>query len=194
MENSFSSRRWTNQTSWRRSGLENIHLDTGSPNSRRKSTRFSWTIRRVSTSTTSRLTSGCQWSDKWLLVHVRKLQKPPSLWTQSQTWFAERRVISFSTETHWRLQNYSYKFGCQARETHRWLLEYRWVKGFVWSVNGIHPAPDIHEHMIHKGYGTLRISSRTTSTILSALWPIAWTSHCTLTWTQRSSEHAAHRL
>ena len=29
------------------------------------------------------------------------------------------------------------------------------------SVNGIHPAPDIHEHfMIYKGYGTLRISSR----------------------------------
>ena len=28
-------------------------------------------------------------------------------------------------------------------------------------VNGIHPAPDIHEHfMIYKGYGTLRISSR----------------------------------
>ena len=38
------------------------------------------------------------------------------------------------------------------------------------SVNGIHPAPEIHEHfMVHKGYGTLRISSRTTSTILSVL-------------------------
>ena len=38
------------------------------------------------------------------------------------------------------------------------------------GVNGIHPAPDIHEHfMIYKGYGTLRKSSRTTSTILSAL-------------------------
>ena len=37
-------------------------------------------------------------------------------------------------------------------------------------VNGIHPAPDIHEHfMIYKGYGALRISSRTTSTILNAL-------------------------
>ena len=60
-------------------------------------------------------------------------------------------------------------------------------------VNGIYPAPDIHEHFtIHKGYGTLRTSSRT-STILSALWPIAWTSQCTLTWTLRSSD-AAHRL
>ena len=37
MEIYFSSRRWTNQTSWRRSRPENTHLDTGSSNSRRKS-------------------------------------------------------------------------------------------------------------------------------------------------------------
>ena len=54
----FSSRRWTNQTSWRISGSENIHLDTGTSNSRRKSRRFSWRIKSVS-STTSRLISGC---------------------------------------------------------------------------------------------------------------------------------------
>ena len=37
-------------------------------------------------------------------------------------------------------------------------------------VKGIYLAPDIHEHFtIHKGYGILRISSRTTSTILSTL-------------------------
>ena len=40
-ENVFFSRRWTNQTSWRRSGTENIHLDTLTPNSRRRSKRFS---------------------------------------------------------------------------------------------------------------------------------------------------------
>ena len=55
----FSNRRWTNQNPWRRSGTENIHLDTDHPNSRRKSRGFSWRIRRVS-STTSRLTSGCR--------------------------------------------------------------------------------------------------------------------------------------
>ena len=53
------------------------------PNSSRMSPWFSWRIRRVS-STTSRLTSGCRWSDKWFLVHVRKLHIPPSRWTQSQ--------------------------------------------------------------------------------------------------------------
>ena len=42
------------------------------------------------------------------------------------------------------------------------------------GVNGIFPAPDIHEHfMIHNGYGTMRTSSRTTSTTLSTLRPIA---------------------
>ena len=60
-----SSRRWTNQIYWRRSGTENIHLDTGISNSRRKQYWLSWRIRRVSSSTTSRLTSGCRWSDKW---------------------------------------------------------------------------------------------------------------------------------
>ena len=72
MEKHIPSRRWTNKIRWRRSGTENIHLDTGTPNRRRKSKKFSWRIRRVS-STTSRLTSGCRWSDKTLLVHVRKL-------------------------------------------------------------------------------------------------------------------------
>ena len=31
----FSNRRWTNQNPWRRSGPENIHLDTAATNSRR---------------------------------------------------------------------------------------------------------------------------------------------------------------
>ena len=39
-ENLFSSRRWTNQNPWRRSGPENIHLDTATSNSRRKSQDF----------------------------------------------------------------------------------------------------------------------------------------------------------
>ena len=40
--------------------LRTLHLDPGTPNPRRKSTRFSWRIRRVSSSTTSRLISGCR--------------------------------------------------------------------------------------------------------------------------------------
>ena len=111
----FSNRRWTNQTPWRKSRPENILLDTTATNSRRKSPWFSWRIRRFS-STTSRLTSGFRWSDKWFLVHVRKLHIPPSRWTQSQTLLAERGIIPYSTEVHWRFQNCSYEFGCQAGE------------------------------------------------------------------------------
>ena len=58
-DNLFSNRRWTNQTPRRRSRPENIHLGTGSSNSRRESRRFSWRIGRVS-STTSRLVSRCR--------------------------------------------------------------------------------------------------------------------------------------
>ena len=57
----FSNHRWT-----KRSGTENIHLDTGTTNSRRKSRRFSSRFRRVSSST-SWLISGCWWSDEWFL-------------------------------------------------------------------------------------------------------------------------------
>ena len=42
MELIFPVRRWTNQTSWRRSGPENIHHDTASSNSRRNLLRH-WT-------------------------------------------------------------------------------------------------------------------------------------------------------
>ena len=138
----FSSRRWTNQTSRRRSGTENTHLDTGTPNSRRRSRRFSWRIRRVS-STTSWLTSGCRWSNSWFLVHFRKHYTTPSRRTQSQTLLTERRIIPFSTEIHWRIQNYLYKFGCQTREMHRWLLECRWVKRLVGSLDRFHSVYSI---------------------------------------------------
>ena len=125
------------QNPWRRSGPENIHLGTASTNSRRGSRWLSWRIRRVS-STTSWLISGCRWSDKWFLVHVRKLHISPSRWTQSQTLLAERRIIPYSTEIHWRIQKYSYEFGCQAGETHRWLFENRWVSRLARSLDRFH--------------------------------------------------------
>ena len=133
----FSNSRWTNQNSRRRSGTENIHLGTASTNSRRGSHWLSWRIRRVF-STPSWLTSGCRWSYERFLVHVGMLHIPPSRWTTSRTLLAERRIIPCSTEIHWCFQNYSYEFGCQAGEAHRWLLECRWVKRFVWFMDRFH--------------------------------------------------------
>ena len=125
------------KTPRRRSGTENIHFDTAATNSRRGSHWLSWRIRRVS-STTSWLISGCRWSDDWLLVHVRKLHISPPRWTKSQTFLAERGITPDSTEIHWRFQNYSYEFGCQAREAHRWLLECWWLSRLVWSLDRFH--------------------------------------------------------
>ena len=106
MENSFSSRRWTNQIFWRRSGTENIHLDTGTPNSRRRSRRFSWWIKRVS-STTSRLTSEAIndfWSMSGNFIYGHHVEPRVKL-------YSERRIIPYSTEIHWCVQNCRNKFG-----------------------------------------------------------------------------------
>ena len=46
-DNFFSCRKWTGQTFWKRFGTENTHLDAGAPNPRRKSSWFSWRIRRA---------------------------------------------------------------------------------------------------------------------------------------------------
>ena len=171
----FSNRRWTNQTFWRRSGTENTHLDTGSSNSRRKSQRFSWRIRRVS-STTSRLISGCRWSDKWLLVHVKKLHIPPSRWTQSQALLAERSIIPYSTEIHRRFQNYTYEFGCQARKTHRWLLEFWCVKRFVWFLDRFHSVCSIGKRNLQKDIcgPEGRFTRKQLTSRPDHLWPELW--------------------
>ena len=129
----FSNHRWTNQNPWRKAGPENIHLDTAATNSRRSHIDFLGESEGPHDSFPD-----ARWSDKWFLVHVGKLHFPPSRWTKGQTLLAERRIIPYSTEVHWRIQNYSYEFGCQARETHRWWLEYRWVKRSVWFLDRFH--------------------------------------------------------
>ena len=68
----------------------------------------------------------------------RETHIPPSRWTQSQTLFAERWIIPYSTEKHWRLRDYSYGLGCHAGGPHRWLLECRWIKRFVWFWGSFH--------------------------------------------------------
>ena len=79
----FSNSRWTNQNTRRRSRTENIHLGTASTNSRRGSRWLSWRIRRVS-STTSRLTSGCRWSnERFLVARVPKAGAPHHTHTAS---------------------------------------------------------------------------------------------------------------
>ena len=88
----FSSRRWTNQTF-----LEEIRNWEHPP--WYGNTQFEEKVTLVFLENQKGLlhhvkTSGCRWSDKWFLVHVRKLHIPPSRWTPSQTLLAEKNHYS----------------------------------------------------------------------------------------------------
>ena len=60
--------------------------------------------------------------------------------------------IPYSTETHWRLQNCKDEFGCYARAPHRWLLEYRWIKRFVWFLDRFHSVCSIGRETSRRTY------------------------------------------
>ena len=68
-------------------------------NSRRRSRRFSWRIRRVS-STTSRLIARWWWSKKWLWVHFGELQLSSLTLNRGSNCTCARRVIPSSTAIH----------------------------------------------------------------------------------------------
>ena len=142
----IASDRWNSKTFRKRPGTENIHLDTESTSSRKKSSRVPWRFRSVFNNILfSRLVSGCRWSTRWFLVHVRKLQKPPSRCTKRQTPHAEGRIISCSTKIYWRHQGHSYNLRRIARNPHRWLLEHWWSKRFVWFLDRFHTIYFIEE-------------------------------------------------
>ena len=65
----FSNSRWTNQNTRRRSGTENIHLDTAATQVEERVT-LTFLENQKDLFTNSWLTSGCRWSYKRLLVHV----------------------------------------------------------------------------------------------------------------------------
>ena len=178
--------------------LEEIRnwLDAGTPNSRRKSSWFSWRIRRVS-STTSRLISRCRWSHERFLVHVTELQITPSRWTKTQTLLSEKRIIPYSTDIHRCIQNYSYEFGCQAREAHRWLLEYRWVSRLVWSLDRGFTQFTLLEEKAPDGYmwSGWRLTRKQLTSRPDHLWPELWKSmgkHAKLKEKQKWSEEKLH--
>ena len=82
-------------------------------------------------------------NDFWSMSGNFIYRHPPRRWTQSQILLAEIRIISFSIGIHWRLQNYTYKLGCYARNPHRWSMEYRWIKRLVWFLDRFHSVYSI---------------------------------------------------
>ena len=128
--------------------------------------------------------SGCRWSNKWLLVHVRKLVR------------REKNLSLFHWNTLTSPEHYLYEFGCQARETHRWLLEYRWVKRFVWLLDRFHTICSLGRKPTN---GYMRSGERLTRKQLTSRpdhwWPELWKSmgkHAKLKEKQKWSDEKLH--
>ena len=130
-----------------------------------KERRPQWrTSRRTGRVSTDRNRRWC-WSSERLLVDPRWLHWSSSHWTSSSTLCAERRNIPCSTEIHRRDQSYTYEFGCQAREAHRWLLEYRWVSRPVWSLDRFHTIYSIGRKNSRRIYVVRRETDKTAGNI-----------------------------
>ena len=113
---------------------------------------------------------------KVFLVHYKRFHLSPSCGTPSQTVHAKRRIISYSAEKHWRIQNYTYKLGCYARKPHRWLLEYRWVKRFVWFLYMFHSIYSIGSKTSRRIYVSgERLTRKQLTSRPDHLWPEPWT-------------------
>ena len=137
---------------------ETRNCETGSPNSRRRSKIFSLRIRSF---TTSRFISRCRWSDKWLLVHVRKLHIPPSRWIQSQNFTRRDKNHSLF---HWSTLT-SPEQQVMQEKPHRWLLEYRWIKMFVIFLDRFHSVYSIKWETSRWIYVVQRETDKTASDI-----------------------------
>ena len=74
----ISSRRWTNKIHWRRSGTENIHLDTGPPNSMRRSKIFLENQKGLHL--------------QYLKTHIRMLVKREMTWSMSGNFIYRHHV------------------------------------------------------------------------------------------------------
>ena len=110
----FSNRRWTNQNTWRRSGTENRHRPIQGESNIDFLGESEGSLPQPQGSFPD---AGEAISDFWSMSgsfiyrhHVEPRVKHYS---------PERGIIPHSTEILRRIQNYSYEFGCQARETHR---------------------------------------------------------------------------
>ena len=135
-------RRWNGKTLWRRSKSETIHLNPGQ-SWQRRGTRYSsrW-IRRVFFNPRTRLIMVWWWSQKWFLVYLRRFHLPSSCGTPSQTVRADWRIIPYSTEIHWRYQNYRHDVRCDVGETYCWILERWWRSRIVRYVDRFHEIHD----------------------------------------------------
>ena len=168
------NRRWNSQTSGGDQVLRTSLLSGRAQTEEKNKVIFKekqTDLRRVFFNPIPRLIVVWWWSDNGCLVHFRKLHIPSSRRTQSQNVRAERRNITYSTEIYRRYRNYRHILGCNAGEKHRRLLEYWWVKRFVWFTSFT-----ILDEKPPDGYTRSggRLTRKQTIPRADSLWPEIW--------------------
>ena len=144
----FSSRRWTNQNPWRRSGTENITLVRHRPIQGESNIDFLGESEGSLPPPHDSLPDAGEaindfWSMSGILIFRHHVEPRVKLYSP--------REESFSIPLFfWRIQNYSYESGCQAGETHRWSLEYRWITRLVWSLDRFHSIYSIRSETFRR--------------------------------------------
>ena len=78
--------------------------------------------------------------------------------TLNQESLAERRIIH--SLFHWNTLTSPELLGWYARKPHRWLLEYRWIKRFVWFLDRFHSVYSIKWETSRRIYALWRALAR----------------------------------
>ena len=133
------SRGWNSKTFWWRSGTEHIHFDTEPTNSWDCHHDFLWE------------SEGSPFAQHFQDSFPDAAEARNDFWSMSGgfKWrhHVEPRVklyspreASFPTPLNynWLHEGHSHDLGCIAGKPHRWFLEHRWVKKFVWFMDRFH--------------------------------------------------------
>ena len=129
-----------------------------------------------SSSTSRQDSSWWWWSQKWYWVNLRRFHLPSSRGTPSQTVRADWRINPYSTETHWRYQDYRHNFRCDVGETYWRLLERWWRERIVGCMDRFHKIHCIEWeatgwiYTVREG----RLTRKQTTSRPDTVWPDVW--------------------
>ena len=86
----------------------------------------------------------------------------------------KRRTIPKTTEMHWRVQNYTHKFGRVARKPHRRSLERRCGSKFVRLMHSIHEVHNIEWKISKRVFVVRRLAQIRATARPEKMWPEIW--------------------
>ena len=176
-DNFFSNHRWTNQNPWRRSGTENIHLDTAPTQFKQKVTLIFLENQKglFPPPLDSFPDAGESINDFWSMsgnfIYRHHVESSVKLWSSREESFPiPLKYIDVSRTNCTNLD-------VKQEKTHRRLLECRWVERLVRSLDRFHIQFTLLEEKPPDGFlwfGRRLTRKQLTSTPPDHLWPELW--------------------